>query len=392
MKRWIGWMLLAGCSSGGPSLLLTISLPSAESRIADLRVSVYSPSRALPGLFQVKSSAPAPGSSGTFVVRSLPSALALRVVLHDSANTVRAAALATSASHRLTLTLSSHLADSDDDGVPEDDGHAGRKIDNCPSVQNEDQADSDGDGIGDVCPQSDLGIEDMSPEPDLTPPPDLSTDDLRWPGAECTQASECFSLVCTAGKCQSATCADGVKNQGESDIDCGNEVCPFCANGKSCSQHRNCQTGTCIAGVCSGCGGVNQPCCYGTNCARTQLGSFQMECNSGVCNLVDLPRVLKGSTGCKSPNQLCIAAGFNGATDAWAYFEGDCAGPGACPAGWTGLTCSDWCSGVTCASQSYCNPQKVYVSHPFPNDQLCPCLVGNCIGNNPGYTVRAQCY
>lgn len=386
--------MIAGCNKNGPALLLQISLPSEESKVAYLLVSVYSAKVALPGLYKVASNAPAPGSSGTFLVRSVPPNTDLRVVLHDSSNRVRAASLAssgnsTSATQRLSLSLSSQLRDRDGDGVPDNDGNPARVIDNCQVVANEDQADSDGDGTGDACPPSDLGMDlgndDWNADlaPDLAPPVDLITDGAT--GAECSHPEDCVSLVCANGKCQMPTCSDGVQNQSEVDIDCGNGICPFCGIGKHCSQNSNCQTGTCIAGMCSACGGANQPCCFGTNCGSNRV------CNGGVCNILDLPKALNGHTGCKSANQFCVAAGFGGATDVYAYFESGCAGPGPCPTGWTGLTCANWCSGVNCVGQNYCNPQDLTTSHPTPDDQLCPCLVGNCIGNNPGYTLRVLC-
>jgi hypothetical protein len=47
--------------------------------------------------------------------------------------------------------------DSDGDGIPD-------KSDNCPNVATSDQTDSDGDGIGDVCDKSPYGVE-PTPEP-----------------------------------------------------------------------------------------------------------------------------------------------------------------------------------------------------------------------------------
>lgn len=57
----------------------------------------------------------------------------------------------------LVITIDS--CDSDGDGVPE-------RIDNCPSVANQDQADADRDGIGDVCDPT-----PRPPAPPAAPPP-----------------------------------------------------------------------------------------------------------------------------------------------------------------------------------------------------------------------------
>jgi hypothetical protein len=48
-----------------------------------------------------------------------------------------------------------------------------------------------------------------------------------------------------------ASCTDGVKNQGESDVDCGGTTaCPRCADFKSCSAATDCTTNACTMGFC----------------------------------------------------------------------------------------------------------------------------------------------
>ena len=46
-----------------------------------------------------------------------------------------------------------------------------------------------------------------------------------------------------------ATCTDGIKNQGESDVDCGGS-CEPCTAGKACSISTDCKTGSCMDGIC----------------------------------------------------------------------------------------------------------------------------------------------
>src|SRR5690349_18345888 len=41
-----------------------------------------------------------------------------------------------------------------------------------------------------------------------------------------------------------ASCSDGVKNQDETDVDCGGS-CATCASGKSCGSNSDCTGGTC---------------------------------------------------------------------------------------------------------------------------------------------------
>lgn len=45
------------------------------------------------------------------------------------------------------------------------------------------------------------------------------------------------------------TCTDGIKNQDETDIDCGG-VCEKCDTGKNCIKYEDCKTGFCYENVC----------------------------------------------------------------------------------------------------------------------------------------------
>jgi hypothetical protein len=79
-------------------------------------------------------------------------------------------------------------------------------------------------------------------------------------GKHCLLGYDCTSLVCYSsatvprsadGKpiacpagatctCQAASAKDGVKNEGETDIDCGGPTAPACAAGKTCAQSTDC--------------------------------------------------------------------------------------------------------------------------------------------------------
>lgn len=48
------------------------------------------------------------------------------------------------------------------------------------------------------------------------------------------------------------TCFDGVKNQDETDMDCGGSICPKCANKKVCNLVSDCISGVCISNICQG--------------------------------------------------------------------------------------------------------------------------------------------
>jgi hypothetical protein len=71
-------------------------------------------------------------------------------------------------------------------------------------------------------------------------------------GKQCAQGSDCGSGLCN-GLCvaPAGQCADGAKNGAETDVDCGGGVCPGCALGKACTGPGDCAGGACTAGVCS---------------------------------------------------------------------------------------------------------------------------------------------
>ena len=61
---------------------------------------------------------------------------------------------------------------------------------------------------------------------------------------------DCISAHCVGNLCAAPTCNDGVKNQGESDTDCGGACAPCGAN-RICTKPSDCATGTqCEDGVC----------------------------------------------------------------------------------------------------------------------------------------------
>ncbi len=78
----------------------------------------------------------------------------------------------------------------------------------------------------------------------------------RFPGCwacgytPCVSPSDCQSGVCQLGICQPSSCADGAKNGGESDVDCGG-VCAGCGGGLTCLFDGDCQSGVCSSGQCA---------------------------------------------------------------------------------------------------------------------------------------------
>ena len=116
-------------------------------------------------------------------------------------------------------------------------------------------------------------------------------------GGLCTDGSACTSGVCGAdGKCQAASCADGVMNGGEAGVDCGGtSACPRCAAGKSCGADqdcvsRHCSNSKCLAATCSDGrvnGGESGVDCGGSSCGGCSAGTTctaARDCLSGVCS------------------------------------------------------------------------------------------------------------
>lgn len=95
-------------------------------------------------------------------------------------------------------------------------------------------------------------------------------------GYPCLTGADCLSGVCANNKCQSPSCTDGVKNDGETGVDCGSASCEKCPVGEGCETPLNCASKVCMLGICqeptctdgeqngneSGvdCGGACEPC------------------------------------------------------------------------------------------------------------------------------------
>lgn len=102
-----------------------------------------------------------------------------------------------------------------------------------------------------------------------------------------------LSAVCSWT--ERATCADGLKNQDESDVDCGGRCAP-CDRNKQCNTTTDCvSTAQCIAGVCAFVGSCDDGIqnqdetdldCGGTVCGRCEVDEScgrGSDCISGIC-------------------------------------------------------------------------------------------------------------
>lgn len=76
------------------------------------------------------------------------------------------------------------------------------------------------------------------------------TDKAQPDAAPCHRAAGCQSGVCTDNVCAAAACDDGVKNGGETDLDCGGSCASKCGGGLACASAADCKYGQCFDNKC----------------------------------------------------------------------------------------------------------------------------------------------
>ena len=109
------------------------------------------------------------------------------------------------------------------------------------------------------------------------------TTDLSEVSVSCQAGTDCASGVCdtATGSCLTAACDDGVKNGGESDVDCAG-TCAACVEGAACTISSDCVSRVCANLLCApsscddqlqngdevdvDCGGLCGPCQLGDTC------------------------------------------------------------------------------------------------------------------------------
>ena len=79
-----------------------------------------------------------------------------------------------------------------------------------------------------------------------------------YQGKTCLAYTDCVSYVCSAGVCATPTCTDHVKNQGETDVDCGGSACSKCADTKMCASDVGLHRRSLRLGRCSSCRDVTK--------------------------------------------------------------------------------------------------------------------------------------
>lgn len=159
-------------------------------------------------------------------------------------------------------------------------------------------------------------------------------------GAACSVSNDCTSSFCSNSVCTDQTCSDALRNQDETDIDCGGDTgCVRCAPGLGCISNGDCNKGICLSGVCTG-----------------------QTCNDGIKNQSESDVDCGGTTGCIGcdPGKAC-----NSSDDCnlGACVDGMCRAP-SCDDGIEnqsesdvdcGGACSPCANGKSCKSASDCD-------------------------------------
>ena len=106
----------------------------------------------------------------------------------------------------------------------------------------------------------------------------------------CIKATDCTSGTCTASLCAAPSPTDLVKNGDETDIDCGGAGAqtPRCAAGKLCLEHADCASDACPAGTCAEARSCRQP-NGGTTCGTGEVGAAGAT-HEDCCKSISVPR------------------------------------------------------------------------------------------------------
>ena len=172
---------------------------------------------------------------------------------------------------------------------------------------------------------------------------------------ECLDPSDCApGEACSAAHtCVPASCADGVKNGTETDVDCGGSCGATCQPGEACLVTGDCAMGTCEGNVC-----VYDPCADGVK----NGDETDVDCG-GSCALGADPEKCGPDEGC-SVDGDCAGGDCNGATCVPNCDDGvqnngevgiDCGGPcAACVVGNPCAGAAD-CAGGPCVDGVCCD-------------------------------------
>jgi hypothetical protein len=197
-------------------------------------------------------------------------------------------------------------------------------------------------------------------------------------GLGCSGAADCLSGVCTAATCRAPACDDGVKNGTETGTDCGGGTCPDCADGLGCAGPGDCLSGVCSATLCV------PPSCVDNvnNGAETDVdcgGPSCLGCAQGQTCLV----------GADCASQLC-----EGSTCVVHAAGRPCASNGQCGTGFCadGLCCDSACDG-TCRACNLAGSEGscTFVAPSLDPADECPASAAASCGNTGACDGAGAC-
>lgn len=174
-------------------------------------------------------------------------------------------------------------------------------------------------------PEVDAAVPDAAPAKDSAAPDAAVACGKNAPskcavGASCTEAADCTTLNCVAGKCDASSCTNKIQDGKETGVDCGG-TCPVACDGEPCTKNEDCQSTTCKPDkTCAPpgtktCGvGLPNPCANGEVCLQDK------DCQTDYCRALscaDAPATVHqdgrrngGETGVDcggtaAPDKLC---------------------------------------------------------------------------------------
>ena len=204
-------------------------------------------------------------------------------------------------------------------------------------------------------------------------PPDGICDDTNNP---CKSGHACVLGVCQPAvpvASVAPTCTDGIKNQGETDVDCGGPCTP-CGASLGCSGAQDCASSTCVNNHCAcpagqhiegtACVGNSDPACGPdrTDCTQAFPGG------TGVCNAPAGTCVL---TACGTATHLCNnACASNTSTQT--------CGPSSCSPCAVPANGSAVCTGGACAMQCNAGYHRNAAACEADSNTACGSPTTNC--------------
>ena len=119
-------------------------------------------------------------------------------------------------------------------------------------------------------------------------------------GKVCAAGTDCIDTICTAGLCAKATCSDTAKNGAETDVDCGGGVCVTCGPDLGCKLDADCTGGACSGSKCL-------PSC--TDKVKNS-NETDVDCGGPTCTVCDDAKTCAVAADCKSKvctGGVCVA-------------------------------------------------------------------------------------